>query len=119
MLFRSNSIKKKSVGKKTSATWITSKDKDCKRVARQLERRYHATKLEADYIIWRKAGRAAVRAMNEARTDHYKTEIERATGEPRILWRVIKELLHSSPPSALLDPSAAKKRADDFFYIFH
>ena len=47
----------------TTAAWVTQDVKDSKYLARGLERRYHATKAEVDYVNWRRAGRVAARVI--------------------------------------------------------
>jgi exonuclease III len=108
----------KRVSLRRTPVWMTSTAKDLKRHSRQLERRYRATGRESDYVAWRRAGRAVVREMNEARRKHFKDRVEVAGSTPAELWRVVKNLLHSASERAVLDSVTAKSRADAFLMFF-
>ena len=104
---------------KSLIPWITPVAKDAKCLARRLERRYRKTKAEEDYVLWRKAGRNAVREMNNARTQYYQNAVLSASSEPRSLWSTVKKILHSKPTSPALDLKLARKRAIDFLAYFN
>src|SRR6201996_7828184 len=58
------------------SNWITPAARDAKRYARSLQRIFHRSQSESDYINWRRAGRIAVREMKTARAKFLSDSIQ-------------------------------------------
>jgi Reverse transcriptase (RNA-dependent DNA polymerase)/Endonuclease-reverse transcriptase len=112
------STRTKRVSAKPSAIWMTPGAISAKRTSRRLERRYHNSRTITNYTAYRKASRAAVSAIKSARAEHFKTSVTAAQGNPRAVWRVANQLLHSSTAQPVLDPSGAQSLADSFASFF-
>lgn len=72
--------------------WMTMADKDARCLARRLERLYSSTKEEVDYVCWRKAGRLAVKEMNNARVVFYQNCVQSDRSDPKSLWCTVKKI---------------------------
>ena len=102
------------ISSRATPVWITPEVRDARRESRRLERRYHATNSEEDYIRWRKAGRSAVKTTNLARVKYYRDAIQSAGSDSKRLWGTVKKLLHSYTRVQRLDSATALKRAQSF-----
>lgn len=109
----------KRVSSRKTPAWMTSTARDLKRCSRQLERKYHASRSEQDYVAWRRAGRAVVKEMNGARVKYYKDRVQSAASAPAELWKTIKKLLHSTSANIVLDHFTASVRAVEFLKFFN
>jgi hypothetical protein len=88
--------KTKRVSPRTTPAWMNPEVRDAKCTARRLERRYHTTKADCEYVNWRRVGQAAVRQMNSAWVNYYQEQIQSAGSDSKGLWNTVKKVLHSS-----------------------
>lgn len=109
--------KTKRTGGKVCA-WVNEEVKRARRTRRALERRYLHTKLECDYIAYRRASRISVKTVNEARSQYYRKTIDELSDQPRKRWQIVGQLLHSSPAPSNLDLQSATSLAISFTNFF-
>ena len=113
-------MKSKTKRNRTAATshWMTTTAKKSKRLKRRLERQYRKTKTEADYIAYRQASRSSVKAINNARADYFRDSIQKASSDPRSLWRTTNQLLHTSKQTPARTPEESETLARSFTTFF-
>lgn len=110
--------KTKRIGARPTAKWMTPEAKDAKRMRHRLERIYRHTKSDLDYVAYRKACRASVKAVNSARAQYFRDSVLRARGDQQAMWRVSKQLLHSTPSPTVRDLVSAVALANSFTQFF-
>lgn len=76
--------------------WLTPEALTAKRRRRQLERKWKKYQLEADRLEYRKACRAANKAILESRSKYYSGRILEANIDVRRRWTAIKDVLHQA-----------------------
>ena len=89
----------------------SDRPKHVRRECRCLERRYRKTGAEEDYVVWRKAARAAMREANAARSGYYLRTVVVGTGDSKKLWSAVNKLLHKNKPDVCIGSSVALDRA--------
>ena len=86
----------KRVATRPTASWLSVGSKELKKKARSLHRRFIATDSDDDYVKYRKAGRAAAKAIKSDRQEFYRREIANcSTVDQKSKWRMFNEILHT------------------------
>ena len=75
--------------------WMTPEAISARKERWRMERRYARTKLDEDRKNFRVSCRKTDRLVHEARSTHVHSEIISVGQTPRLLWRSIRNLLHS------------------------
>ena len=105
----------KVAARRRDSRWLSTEAVAAKRTRRRLERRWKSGRNEVDRIAYRRACRAANKAVTAARRHHYRQRVvEDATADPRRRWSAIRDLLHAAAPSETISTSECRQRCDLF-----
>jgi Reverse transcriptase (RNA-dependent DNA polymerase)/Endonuclease-reverse transcriptase len=108
----------KRVGHKPTAKWMSAEANDAKKLSRRLQRRKLASKLDDDYIAYRKAARAATKAITTARANFLKHQVAESASDCKSLWRTAKSLLHTKKETPQLNKEDSQNLANSFTKFF-
>jgi Reverse transcriptase (RNA-dependent DNA polymerase)/Endonuclease-reverse transcriptase len=108
----------KRVGHKPTAKWMTAEVNDAKKLSRRLQRRKIASKHDDDYIAYRKAARAATKAITTARAQFLKRQVAESASDCKSLWRTAKSLLHTAKETPQLNKNDSQNLANSFTKFF-
>ena len=84
----------------------------------RLKRRYSKTRSPADKLAYRSACHKASVLINITHSAYLRNEIEQIIGQPRMLWKAFRRLLHPGPGAAWykgVDMDALATGLCDFF----
>jgi Reverse transcriptase (RNA-dependent DNA polymerase) len=110
----------KRVAGRPTAAWISEDTKTRRRLTRRLERQFRKSDCEEAYVLYRKASRAATKSVKQDRLTFYRNKLSDShrAHDPRMQWRLVKELLHSDdrPASVSAQESASLARSFTSFF---
>ena len=92
--------------------------KGAKKRRRRLERRWKASNAEPDRLAYRAACSTTNKLITHSRAASNLKCINDASSHPKRLWGTIKSLLHPSPQSEQLSPSASQPLANSLASFF-
>jgi hypothetical protein len=108
----------KRISNHPTGRWMSTEAASMKCSARRLERAWKKNKTEESYIQFRKAGRAASKAVKAARINFYQSELSNLSNNSRARWRLIKEVLHTNESQGQVSAAASKRLAASFTLFF-
>jgi hypothetical protein len=94
--------------------WYTAELRQLKAKRRSLERKMRKTKLEVDWIAYRKIWNRYCHLVNKARTDYYTTLINDNSHDPKKLYRIVNSLCVAPQEDALPPHNDLSQLANTF-----
>jgi hypothetical protein len=109
-------------------TKFASISRDCRRLSavavqakcnrRRLEMQWRTTKNEVCYVAYRKACRAANKAIIDSMSCSYRERVEAAQSDPRRRWAAIRDVLHQTESPDILPNEECQRLCDGFTKYF-
>ena len=81
---------------KSRSSCLSEEAVKAKQERRKLERKWKSTGYEAVRIAYRKACKVANKLINKSRSTFYAQRVQDTSGDPRMLWKTVKSILHTS-----------------------
>ena len=103
---------------KRSTPWYNSELRQLKVKRRSLGRKMRKTKLQVDWIVYRKICNRYCFLMNKARTDHYTTLINDSSNGPKKLYRIVNPLCNAPQEDPLPPHNDVGQLANEFNEYF-
>ena len=100
-------------------TWITPAILEAKRVKRQLERVWRKTKSAFNRSRLRKHIHMYNRLVQKSKNLYYTEQLDKASHQPKQLWKTVNKILHRSPEPKLPTSVSLKHLADKFASFFN
>ena len=107
-------LQTKKIVEKAPTPWMTSKLLDCKRLCRQLERRWRRSRSGYDRSKYRNYRNLCNRLMTEAKSQYFSNLIDENSENPRRLWDTINNILHRTRAAALPESNNVKSLCEHF-----
>ena len=89
--------------------WLTDEARAAKWLSRHLERRFKKTQDEGDHLVHRSFRRDAYKKISESRAANIHDEMNAATGNPKFMWKVAREVLHQDLNSVDMDDAECRR----------
>ena len=111
-------IKSREITLRPKAPWYTNEIDDKKRIRRQLERKWHKTRMNADWNRYKQQCYAVNKLIDSSKSAYYTDLINNGSSEQKTLFRTVSNLLHTNTiiryPSSP-DPMSLANSFSDFF----
>ena len=101
-----------------SAPWFDSEYKKQRSLRRKAERKWRKTRDERDEIFFREAEERTLEMINFKKQQYYRTKIEDANGDPRMIYQVVNQEFDRKCQPPLPDAEDLEKLAQDFNNFF-
>ena len=111
-------IKSREITLRPKAPWYTNEIDDKKRIRRQLERKWHKTRMNADWNRYKQQCYAVNKLIDSSKSAYYTDLINNGSSDQKTLFRTVSNLLHTNTiiryPSSP-DPMSLANSFSDFF----
>ena len=98
--------------------WFNDFVKEAKRWKKKCERLMKASGLTVHAQMYKTAKYLSAKAIKDAKASYYNGKITKASGDQKVLFKVVDSLLHRKT-SVLPSHTSSKALADDFSNFFH
>ena len=102
----------------TTAPWFDSEYKKQRSLRRKAERRWRKSKDDQDEIQYREAEEKTTEMLNFKKQQYYRSKIEAANGDPRVIYQVVNQEFDRKHQPPLPDAKNIEKLASDFNNFF-
>ncbi|CAB3985703.1 Hypothetical predicted protein [Paramuricea clavata] len=111
-------IKSREITLRPKAPWYTNEINDKKRIRRQLERKWHKTRTNADWNRYKQQCYAVNKLIDSSKSAYYTDLINNGSSDQKPLFKTVSNLLHTNTiiryPSSP-DPMSLANSFSDFF----
>ncbi|CAB4003243.1 Hypothetical predicted protein [Paramuricea clavata] len=111
-------IKSREITLRPKAPWYTNEINDKKRIRRQLERKWHKTRTNADWNRYKQQCYAVNKLIDSSKSAYYTDLINNGSSDQKTLFKTVSNLLHTNTiiryPSSP-DPMSLSNSFSDFF----
>ncbi|CAB4004350.1 Hypothetical predicted protein [Paramuricea clavata] len=111
-------IKSREITLRPKAPWYTNEINDKKRIRRQLERKWHKTRTNADWNRYKQQCYAVNKLIDSSKSAYYTDLINNGSSDQKTLFKTVSNLLHTNTiiryPSSP-DPMSLANSFSDFF----
>jgi hypothetical protein len=112
-------LKKRTVIIRPQPAWYSEDISEVRKEKRKAEKTWRRTGLTIHRDIYKEHNAKLVHMIAKAKQDYYKARLEKSSGDQRVLFKCVDDLLNRSKSSTLPDHSSKEQLANDMADFFN